>query len=98
MSFARITGFTTSRLDSSGRVNLEWDRPGDALPLTLDVDTDDAAQVRAEVWTNVDDNAAPDKFHAVPMKLATSAASSGPARFELNLPVNKIGNYRAVAR
>ncbi len=96
MPFARITSFTTPRMDATGRVDLPWDKPGDALPLALDVETDDPARVKAEVWTNADDNAAPDTFHAVPMRPA--GAGGGHARFTLDLPVNRVGNYRAVGR
>ncbi|HEY4221313.1 MAG TPA: hypothetical protein VGO62_08215, partial [Myxococcota bacterium] len=96
MGFARITGFSSPRMDQTGRVDLPWEKPGDALPLALDVDTDEPAQVRAEVWTNVDENATPDTFRAVPMTLLSS--SDGKARYGLDLPVNKIGNYRVAAR
>jgi hypothetical protein len=96
MPVARITSFTSPRMDSTGRVDLPWDKPGDALPLRLDVETDDPSKIRAEVWTNADDNASPDRYHAVPMKLA-SMWSMG-ASFSIDLPIHHVGNYRAAAR
>src|SRR4051812_14249019 len=83
-------------MDATGRVALAWDKPGDALPLELDVETDDAADVRAEVWTNVDKNDDPEAYRPIAMKLVGSEGNR--ARFALDLPVDKIGNYRAAAR
>jgi hypothetical protein len=89
MPWARITGFSTPRMDSTGRVDVAWKS---ALDFELDVDSDEPDQVRAEVWTNANENADPDAFRAVPMTRVSST------KFEAALPLSHVGNYRAAAR
>jgi hypothetical protein len=102
---ARIVSFGTPLTDATGLVRFSWRGPGDALPLEMEVALDDGSldgddlsieDVRAEVWTNANESAAPERFRAVPMKLVDH--TPWRARFALELPVRRVGNYRAVGR
>lgn len=87
-------------MDSTGLVRFPWRGPGDALPFEMEVALDDVSggveEVRAEVWTNANENASPERFRAVAMKLVDH--TPWRARFALDLPVRRVGNYRAVGR
>jgi glycosidase len=98
---ARIVSFTTPLMDSTGLVRFPWRGPGDALPLEMEVALDELGDasiedVRAEVWTNANQTASPERFNAVAMKLVEH--TPWRARFALELPVRRVGNYRAVGR
>lgn len=94
---ARITGFSSPLVNASGLLDFEWEKPGDKIPFELTIDVEGAAdQVTAEVWTNANHNDEPGRFEAVPMKLVS--ASGGKATFRADVPIDRIGNYRAVGR
>ena len=93
---ARIVSFTTPIKDPSGRVDLAWEKPGDPLPLEVEVEADQPGALLAEVWTNIDRNDAPEVYRAVAMQ--STGVVGNKARFALDLPVHKVGNYRATVR
>lgn len=96
----RILSFRTPLMDATGLVRFPWRGPGDVLPLEMEVDVTDVTggieDVRAEVWTNANESAAPERFRAVAMKLVDQ--TPWRARFVVDLPIRKMGNYRAVGR
>lgn len=100
---ARILSFTTPFMDATGLVRFPWRGPGDALPLEMEVALDDGSldnasieDVRAEVWTNANESSSPERFRAMSMKLVDH--TPWRARFALELPLRRVGNYRAVGR
>jgi hypothetical protein len=95
---ARMTSFSTPAMNSAGLVDFEWDRPGDTLrfEMTLAIEQGRAADVQAELWTNANHNDDPERYDAVPMQLISVQGST--ARYAVDLPIHKVGNYRAVGR
>ncbi|MFH1808383.1 MAG: alpha-amylase family glycosyl hydrolase [Pseudomonadota bacterium] len=94
---ARIQGLSTSAMTSTGLIDVQWDKPGDAVTFELAVEvTGDPSKVRAELWTNANHNAEPARYDALPMTLAR--VDGRTAVYRIELPIEKLGNYRATAR
>ncbi len=94
---ARITGLSSPLMNRIGLIEFPWEKPGDALPVELQVAVSgDPSQVRAELWTNANNNASPDQYQSIPMKLVRTEGSV--ATFRVDVPITAIGNYRASAR
>ncbi|MBN2358993.1 MAG: hypothetical protein JXR83_06040 [Deltaproteobacteria bacterium] len=94
---ARITGLRTPCLTSTGLVDFQWDKKGDKIPFELTVEVvGDPAKVKAELWTNANNNAAPEKYDAHAMQLMYT--NGRLATYRVELPIENIGNYRATAR
>jgi hypothetical protein len=74
-----------------------WSKPGDTIPFEMEVEIEgDARRVRAEVWTNANHNDRPDQYEAKPLDLV--AVEGTRARFRGNIPIEHVGNYRAIGR
>lgn len=94
---ATITELTTPNMLANGLIKFEWEGSGDALPFELAVEVaGDPRKVRAELWTNADHNADPSTYEAHPMHLVRVEGSR--AIYRVDLPVTRVGNYRATAR
>jgi hypothetical protein len=95
---ARIASFGSPLTDSSGFTNFRWTKPKDAIPfeMRVDVSSGDPDRVMAQIWTNADNNARPSDFYPVEMKRASS--NGNQLTFKLDLPIERVGNYRAVGR
>ncbi len=93
----RIGGFRTSATDGTGLVDFPWDGPGEVLGFELAVyDLQDPDAVRAQLWTNVDHAADLSQFDAIDMRF--DRWEDGAAIYRVDLPVQQVGNYRAVGR
>jgi hypothetical protein len=93
----KIERFSTPFMNSSGLVDFRWAQPGDAIPFELTARVQgDPEQVRAEVWTNANHSAEPDAFEALPM--AISRREGDRVTYRVEVPVDRIGNFRAVGR
>jgi hypothetical protein len=94
---ARITGLSSPCTTSTGLIDFAWDRSGDAIPFELTVEVDgDPKKVKAELWTNANNNANPSRYDARPMKLIR--VNGKTATYRIDLPIYRLGNYRATAR
>src|SRR5688500_6858452 len=94
---ARVAGFRTPLMNASGLVDFEWEKPGDSIPFELTAEVNgDARAVRAEVWTNANQNADPARYAALPMKLVKQEGKQ--VTWRIDVPIEKLGNYRAAAR
>jgi hypothetical protein len=94
---ARIERLSSPTMNAAGRVVFGWDKPGDAIPFELTVRVDgDPSRVKADLWTNANHNDRPDQFDALPMKLVRQDGNQ--ATFRVEVPIEKLGNYRATAR
>lgn len=94
---ARITGLSTPCMLSTGLVDFQWDKKGDQIPFELTVEVvGDPNKVKAELWTNANNNAAPEKYDALAMQLVRTDGKL--ATYRVEVPIEKIGNYRASAR
>ncbi|MFO0728879.1 MAG: alpha-amylase family glycosyl hydrolase [Myxococcota bacterium] len=92
---ARILGLSSDA--TRGLTNLRWSKPGDAITFEMKVDPKggDAKAIVGEVWTNADHNGDPDDYRPLAMERSTK---DGQVRFTAKLPIENIGNYRAVGR
>lgn len=90
--------FGSPLTEAGNFTKLRWSKPGDTIPFELTVELKQGApeQVLAELWTNANKNDEPDRFYSVPMKRAL--VDGKRVTFRLDLPIEKIGNYRATAR
>ncbi|MEW5848325.1 MAG: alpha-amylase family glycosyl hydrolase [Myxococcota bacterium] len=94
---ARIHGLHTPLMNASGLVDFEWEKPGDSIPFEMTVEVrGDPNAVRAEVWSNVNHNDDPTRYEGLPMKVARVEGSR--VTYRVDIPVEKLGNYRATAR
>jgi len=92
-----IAEFASPLQNSSGRIDFWWRESGAALPIELLVAGGAGVpQLQAEIWTNADRTDAPTAFRALPMR--RSGERAGAALFRLELPVSRIGNFRATGR
>ncbi|MBI5543211.1 MAG: hypothetical protein HY901_04945, partial [Deltaproteobacteria bacterium] len=94
---ARILGFSSPMQNAAQRVVFPWERPGDPIGFEMTVEVQgDPTKVKAELWTNANNNDAPDRYRAIPMSVARVDGSKVTYRAEV--PIEHIGNYRAAAR
>jgi glycosidase len=93
----RIGGFGTDATDATGLVDFPWDGPGDSIGFELRVyDVEDPYAVDAQLWTNADHADDLSLFDAVEMRF--DRWEEGAAIYRVDLPVQQVGNYRAVGR
>ena len=93
----RIGDFRSTATDSTGLVDFPWEQPGDSIGFELRVyDAEQPQQLQAQVWTNVDHNDDLSLFDAVDMRF--DRWEGGAAVYRAEIPVHKLGNYRAVGR
>ncbi|MGC4113159.1 MAG: alpha-amylase family glycosyl hydrolase [Myxococcales bacterium] len=94
---ARIESLSSPMMNAGGRVVFPWDKPGDKIPFELTVRVDgDPSKVKADLWTNANHNDKPGQYDALPMKLVRQDGNR--CTFRVEVPVTKMGNYRATAR
>lgn len=94
---AEIKEFSTPNMNDAGFVGFPWDAPGDTIPFELTVDVQgDPNKVRAQLWSNANNNGEPSKYEAHEMKLVHRKGNQ--ATFRIDLPITNVGNYRATAR
>ncbi len=93
----RIGGFRSSATDGTGLVDFPWEAPGDTISFELLVyDVDKPHELKAQLWTNVDHADDLSLFDAIDMRF--DRWEEGAAVYRVDLPVNQVGNYRAVGR
>lgn len=93
----QILGFSTPMQNSVGRVTFPWENPGDVIPFELTVRVKgDPNQARAHLHTNANHNDDPSRYDDLEMKPV--AVNGDQVTFRVDVPIHKIGNYRASAR
>ncbi len=94
---ASIVGLRSPMQNSVGRITFEWEKPGDVIPFELTARvTGDPARVSAQLHTNANHNDDPDRFDDLPMKEVRR--SGGLVTYRVDVPIQRIGNYRATAK
>lgn len=93
----RIGGFASPMQDGTGLVDFPWEQPGDTIRFELRVrDLERQGAVKAQLWTNADNNHDSSLFDARDMRF--DRWEDGAAVYAIDLPVHRVGNYRAVGR
>lgn len=93
----QILKFSTPMQNSVGRVTFPWDKPGDAIPFELTVRVDgDPAKAKAHLHTNANHNDDPSRYDDLEMKPVS--VNGNQVTFRVDVPIHKIGNYRAAAK
>src|SRR5688572_22811700 len=93
---AKIEAFWSDATNWAGVTNFRFTKPGDAMKFRMRVDVEgNPDDVIAEVWTNSNNNADPQKYYA---KRMTGEVVGGKLELSAEIPIENIGNYRAIGR
>jgi hypothetical protein len=95
--WTQITNFYSPMMNPAGLMKIPFDHAGETIPMEMTVKVHgDPRQVKAELWTNANNNGDPESFYAIPMGIIRTSGDT--VTFRADVPMNNVGNYKATAR